>query len=182
MTDNAFKQALSGIQKQVPVKTLDGEKLYTFRLLKMREAHRIYHKTVSVILAAIAHAAGGEGPAAKLEAIRALDFDTLWDLARSLLCGCKIIPNPENPDMFVIIDDMDTCHYFESEPEELYIAIYHALKVNYPKSWGRVEKVLSDFGPRLEALVGATSSIASAPSSSRPATSQPSSKSAPKKS
>ena len=152
------------------VKTLDGEKLYTFRLLKKKEAARIYHTAVSAILSAIAQAAGGEGPTAKLEAIKAIDFDTFWGLAHTLLKGCVIRENPDNPDDMVQVNDLDECEYFDDLREELYIAVYYGLKANFPKSWGRIEKAMGDFGPKLAAIV-TPSSIPLTPDSSHPATS-----------
>lgn len=180
---NKFQNALEKYQKQVTVKTLDGEKLYTFRLLRQKEAAKIYHKTVSVLLSALAQAAGGDGPASKLEAIKAVDFETFWTLASTLLKSCDIRPNPQgNPDYFITVKDLDTCEYFDDAREELYIAVYYALQANYPKSWARVEKAMGDIGPRIEAMMDPTSGTALTPDSSEPATSPSSTGAAPSKS
>lgn len=134
------------------VKTLDGEKVYTFRLLRQREAARIFHETVSVLLTAFASAMGGDA-AAKIDAIKSVDFDTFWDLAAALLKGCIIRPRIDTPDFFITVEDLNTCEYFDDAREELYIAVYYALVANYPKSFARVERAFKDFGPRLEAMV-----------------------------
>ncbi len=152
-------------------------------MLRQKEAAKIYHKTVSVLLSALAQAAGGDGPAAKLEAIKAIDFDTFWTLASTLLRGCNIRPNPQgNPEFFITVEDLDTCEYFDEAREELYIAVYYALRANYPKSWARVEKAMGDIGPRIEAMMTRESSTASTPDSSAPQTSPSSTDAAPSKS
>ncbi len=175
--------ALDKYLSKQTVKTLDGEKLYTFRLLRKKDAARIYHRTVSVLLSAIAQAVGDGGPAAKIEAIKAIDFDTFWDLASTLLKDCFIRPNSDNPDHIITIDSLDDAEYFDDEREELYIATYYALKANYPKSWGRIEKAMGDFGPKVAAMMTQTqSSTVLTPDSSQAATSPSSSGSPPAKS
>jgi len=173
-------EALNKYLSKQTVKTLDGEKLYTFRLLRKKEAARIYHTTVSTVLAAIAQAAGGEGPTAKLDAIKAIDFDTFWGLARVVLRKCDIRPDPDNPDFFITIDDLDNAEYFDELREELYIAVYYGLKANYPKSWGRIEKAIAGFGPRIAAMANQLNTV-STPGSSLAATSPSSTESPPLK-
>ncbi len=167
-------KALDKFLSKQTVKTLDGEKLYTFRLLRKRDAARIYHQTVSVLISTIAQAVGDGGPAAKIEAVKAIDFDTFWGLASALLKGCAIRPNPDNPDHIVSIGDLDDTEYFDDEREELYIAVYYALRANFPKSWGRIEKAAAGFGPKLAAMV-TPSSTALTPDTSAAATSPSSS-------
>lgn len=137
--------------KTVKVQTLDGPKIYKFTPLKARRGQEVFHKTVRVLLGTIGGAIGPDGGTEKLfGAIADIDFGTIHELARELLTGCEIKPDPNNLSKFVIIDDIDSTDYFDDNNEELYIAIYHALRVSYPKSFSRLEK---GFGRNLGAMM-----------------------------
>lgn len=155
------------------VKTLDGEKLYKFRLLKRREAAKIYHTSVQTVVKLIAGAVGADTVEAKLLAIDSLDFDTIWNLASVLLKDCVVIPNMENMQYMIPLgSNLDDCDYFNDNNEELYIAIYHALRVNFPKSFSRLEKRLRDTIPGIQETISQKFSIRSTPKPQQPSQSQ----------
>jgi len=125
MTKNEAKQALKNLEKTVTIKTLDGEKEYSFVLLKRKDAARIFHNTLLAIAGAFSELVkSGDAPESSdlLKALQTLDFSTVWDLGETLLAN-------------VIIDkeEIDFEEYFGENPSELYIAIWNAIQINYPK-------------------------------------------------
>ena len=147
-----FQKALAGVTKQVTFWTPDGSRTYTYRLLKQKEAARIYYTTIATLIKAIAQAATGDA-LSKMRAVEALDFDTAWDLGRSLLSGCLIRTDPENEDDFIKVDNYETCTYFDDAQEERLIAIYQGIIANFPKSQERFQRAISGFGLKVEQLM-----------------------------
>jgi len=137
MTDRVMRDI------EVDVKTLEGIKKYSFIALRRKEAARVFHGVLEVVVVAIAKAAESgneaERTGAILDAIKTLDFDTFYDLARTLL-------------RFVVIDgeeiaDIEKSDYFTERPEELYIATVYAILENWPKLFSRVRERLAGFDP-----------------------------------
>jgi hypothetical protein len=128
---------------EVEVKTLEGVKKYSFVALRRKEAARVFHGVLEVVIVAVANIAEAnsqdERAAAIMRAVKTLDFETFWGLARTLL-------------RFVIVDgkeiqDIEETDYFEDRPEELYIATVHAILENWPKLFSRVRESLTGFDP-----------------------------------
>jgi hypothetical protein len=159
---------LAGLYAQAEVNTPDGPKTYTFQLLKRKKAARVFHESLQQIIKLIAGAVDkNAGTAGLIQAVESLDFNTFWGLAQTLLRGGNVRPDPENAGHVVPFGNLDETDYFEDCREELYLAVYHALKVNYPKSFSRLATKLGDFGQQIEAMAGQASSIASTPALSR---------------
>jgi hypothetical protein len=126
----------------VDVKTLEGVKKYNFVALKRKEAARIFHGVLGVVVEAIARVSESKDAdrvAAILDAVKALDFDRFWALASALLRNV-IVDGTE-------IGPLDTTDYFETRPEELYIATVYAVLENWPKVFSKVRGSLSGFAP-----------------------------------
>jgi hypothetical protein len=137
---------LAGYAK-VNVKTLDGEKVYKFKLLKARENMRVYFGTIKNLMQSFAVLASdykGFNVASIGTAIKGLEYDVFIDLAKTLLRGTIIMPNPD-VDKFETIDNLEECEYYIDKPEEMYVAVFEALKANYPKSFSRLAKKVEDF-------------------------------------
>ena len=128
----------------------DGEKLYKFRILTRREAARVFHNSIKLILKALSGLSGDDKSTKIVEAIDSLDFDHVWNLAKVLLKNCIISPNMENPQHMITISNLDETDYFDDCREELYIALYYSLKANYPKSFSRVAEKLQGFSGDLQ--------------------------------
>jgi len=125
---------------KVTIKTLDGEKNYNFIALKRKDAAEVFHSTLITIVSAIAEISKAKNDsdrtAAIFRAVKLLDFDTFWSLAEKLL-------------KFVVIDDVEIkdineTDYFEENPEELYLAVFHAILENYPKVFIKLREKLKD--------------------------------------
>lgn len=135
MTKNEAKQALKNLDQTATIKTLDGEKEYNFVLLKRKDAARIFHNTLLVIAGAFAELVKAEEkPDTKdiLKALQTVDFDTVWDLGETLLNGVMINKH-----------EIDFEDYFGENPSELYIAIWNAIQINYPKVFTMLREKLS---------------------------------------
>lgn len=138
-------------QKKSIFKTVDGrEVMYTFSLLSAKKALRIFHTTISSIITLIASTARSGGDISGI--IQALDFDTLESLAGPLLYGAIVRPNgpSSNDDMFTLTDPLEH-EYFLDNQTELYLAIWEALKANYPKQYSAIMEKLKD-SPLLKRL------------------------------
>lgn len=128
-------------QTLVKVKTLEGVKDYNFLLLKRKKAAKVFHESLSVIVRAVSELAmaNKKFDVSKIgQAISALDFETLWGLGEDLL-AFVIIDGEE-------IEDINKTDYFTDRPEELYVAIYNAIAVNYPKVFLKLKGAASAFG------------------------------------
>lgn len=148
----------------VDVWTPDGWKQYQFTLLKTRQAAKIYHESVTSLLSVIAGAIGSKEDArGRIEAIRSLDFDLIWNLGEALLRGCNVREDKCNPQNMISIRELESTNYFDDKREELYCAIWGALRANYPNSWSRLERGLEGFGPKIEAAIRTKLSILSEP-------------------
>lgn len=137
----------------VKVKTLDGEKIYVFQLMKALESQRVFHETIRTLFSSIASVADPDGGGLNISnigtAMKMLDFETFHELAKILLRGATVKPDPDNLKKIIPIKNLDDCDYFLDCPEEIYIAVYHALRANYPKSFSRLASKLGDFGHRV---------------------------------
>jgi hypothetical protein len=134
-----MKEVRQDLKKKV--KTLEGEKEYVFCALVRKDAARVFHNTLSAVVSAVAgiSASSDEDKAdAVFKAINTLDFDTLWGLAEVLL-------------KFAILDgesieDLNDTDYFNERPEELYLAVFHAVLLNWPSVLLKVREALSGSG------------------------------------
>jgi len=138
------KQAAKALQAEqkdlaVKVKTFEGEKDYLFVGLKRIEAMRVFHNVLLTVLEGIAQVGNAKTDEAKglamLSAIRVLDFDTFFYKLAVPLLNNVIIDDEE-------IGDLESTEYFETRPEELYLAVYHAILLNYPDFFGKVREAL----------------------------------------
>jgi hypothetical protein len=150
---------------QAKVKTLDGEKIFIFELLNAKDNMRVFHDVVQTLIASIASVADLDGGGVELsrlgDAVQMLSFDKVRNLAKLLLTGMQIKPDMKNLNKIVVIDDIDDCEYFMDCPEELYIAIFHAIRANYPKSFSRLATKMGGFGQRVGTQVAKLSGTAS---------------------
>jgi len=137
MTKEEAKEQLKRHQSTVKVKTLDGEKEYNFVLLKRREAAEVFHNTLLVLAGALSEVVkSGDNTDFDLgKALQALDFSVLWDLATKLLSGAMVDGNE--------LGELEESSYFEEQPEELYIAVWHAIQANYPRVFSKIRERLS---------------------------------------
>ena len=136
------------------IETFDGLKIYNFQPLKTRDSLRLYFKTVQTLSATVAEAIGsadGVNMGNIAKAIRQIDYDTVMELAKPLLKGCNIKPDTSNLQHIIAVDDVEECDYFAENPEELYLAVYHALRINYPKSFGRLQEKIQGFAQNIQA-------------------------------
>jgi hypothetical protein len=134
-------------QKKVEIKTANGIKCYEFEILHRREAARIFHSTLTSIAGALAgalDAKGGVSTEAIFKAIKSIDFDTIWDLAESLLRHCSVDG--------VELGPLDESDYYQDNQIELYLAIWHAINANFPSVFSKVREKIkgSNFADALE--------------------------------
>ena len=117
----------------------DEEKEYNFVALTRKEAMNVFHDSISAILSVIAEINDTSNEMSIFKALKAVDFDTFWGLAEKLL-KCVLINDAE-------IRDINQTDYFDENPEEMYLAVYHAIRLNYPNVFSKVQRVLSGFIP-----------------------------------
>lgn len=125
----------------VQAKTLSGEvRSYQFCKLRHREAAEVLHNTLQAVIVSLAEmfsamSPGEFGGLSNLKLIpidkvlsvaKQLDFGTVWGLASVLLRNAVL-------DNQTIGPDIDKTDYFTGRHDELYIALYHAVKENYPE-------------------------------------------------
>ena len=113
---------------------ITGEtRVYKFVPLKRKQAAKVFHNTLFAILSTLSGVSSNKDSLSS--ALNNLDFDTFWSLAEDLL-------------QFVIIDneeiDINDTDYFEDKPEELYLAVYHAVIKNWPGVFGKIQEVMKD--------------------------------------
>jgi hypothetical protein len=134
---------------KVKVKTLDGEKEYVFLALVRKDAAEVFHGVLTALISAVAGISVSDEENkidAVFKALNTLDFDTVWSLGEKLL-RFAILDGVE-------IKDLNDTDYFDDHPEELYLAIFHAVMLNYPKVLLKVREALSGSGlPDLKALL-----------------------------
>lgn len=96
----------------------------------------VFHNTIVSIIGAIGEVEGDidKNPTSVFKAIRAVDFDTTWKLAEKLLNQCIVDGNE--------ITDINKTDYFTDHPDEFYLAVGHALMLNYPDVFQRARKVI----------------------------------------
>lgn len=138
---------LKSLERTVTVKTLDGDKVYNFVLLKRKAAARVFHNTLLVLASAFAELAKSGAkikPEDILKALNTIDFDTVWGLAEILLA-----------DVIIDNDEIDLEEYYGDNPSEIYIAIWHGIQVNYPKVFTMIrEKITgSDLSEKVKDLI-----------------------------
>jgi hypothetical protein len=128
----------------VEIKTLEGTKKYAFQLLTRRDAAEVFHNSIQTILKAIAGVdlgamqKGDVSVDSLVKGLSSVDFDTVWGLGEKLLRFVQIDGEE--------IADINESDYFGENPEELYLAIVYAVKVNYPKVFSKLRKALQGFG------------------------------------
>lgn len=149
------KTGVKGADLVARIKGLDGvEKEYRFVPLTRRDAVQVFHESLQVILRAISGASGALQvdktslrkstiePLKALEGLSRVDFETVWALAEKLLA-------------WVVIDgetfeDINQTDYFGDNPDEIYLAVYHAVSLNYPKVFSGLPGLLAGFGQSTE--------------------------------
>jgi hypothetical protein len=118
------------VDLKATVKTLDGEKEYNFVALTRREAMEVFHGALTAVLSIVSELGSGD-----FGALKKLDFDTIWSLAEKLL-QFAILDGVE-------IEDLNETEYFDDHPDELYLAVFHAVRLNWPDIFEKVKNVLS---------------------------------------
>lgn len=138
------------MQRQVDlgatVKTLEGEKQYVFVALTRRDAMEVFHGVLSTVIGAVTEISTADKDNATDEvfsALRKIDFETVWSLASKLLKFAMLDG--------VEIKDLDDTDYFDDRPEELYLAVFHAIRLNWPGVFEKLKNALSglDLGSML---------------------------------
>jgi hypothetical protein len=130
-------------------KTPEGVKEYNFLALKRKDAMRVYHNSLVSVAKIVGDAVSSlnidranfakskidiaKGAGNLLSGIAGVHFDTLWDIATVLFRGA-ILDGEE-------IRNLEESDYFDTRPEEFYIALYHAIRLNYPLVFSQVQKV-----------------------------------------
>lgn len=125
---------------------ITGEtKVYKFVPLKRKEAAEVFHNTLLAILSVVGNSTTekeSSGLQSIMAALKGIDFETFWSLAEKLL-AFVIIDNEE-------IKDINETDYFNENPEELYLAVFHAILSNYPSVFGKLQGILKDSIPLKE--------------------------------
>ena len=132
---------------QFTIKNISGdEKVYNLLPLKRKEAAWVAHTFLRTLLRSLSDIINKGGQEALFDALASIDFSTIWRLGGILLKNAEI----RCPDRIVRIDDLEECEYFEDNPEELYLAIFHGVKENYPNffSKGLLGLVHGGLGPQ----------------------------------
>lgn len=142
----------------VQAKTLKGETLnYQFCKLRHREAAEVLHNTLQTVITSLANMFAGMQPGEfkgfadvktipidKVLAIaKQLDFGTVWSLASVLLRNAVLDNQALGP-------DIDKTDYFTGRHDELYIALYHAIRENYPELFLALPGLSGIFGKKPE--------------------------------
>lgn len=121
--------------------TLDGREVkYQLTALKRKEAALVFHNTLRTLLSSFLEAGedGSNTQAAFVGALRNFEFDLFWDLASRLLKNCMVFAD----DKIVEIKSIDLTDYFDDRQDEMYWAVFHAVKANFPKFFsGLMEKL-----------------------------------------
>jgi hypothetical protein len=120
-------------------------KKYKFVPLKRKEAAEVFHTVLLSVISIIGSSASKDGKDSVqtvMVALRGIDFVTFWLLAEKLL-KFVIIDNEE-------IADINETDYFTDNPEELYLAVFHAVLINYPKVFGKLQGIIRDSIPLKE--------------------------------
>lgn len=117
------------------IKGLDGlEKEYVFNKLHGKQASKVFHEACLVVVPILFSGLDlSDNMSALAYKLKDVSFDDVWDLAENLLS-------------FVIIDgteirDINKSDYFGENPDELYIAVYHAVKLNFPKIFNNLSSI-----------------------------------------
>jgi hypothetical protein len=118
------------VDLKATVKTLDGEKEYIFVALTRREAMEVFHGTLTTVLSVLPELGSGD-----FGALKKLDFDTIWSLAEKLL-RFAILDGVE-------IEDLNETEYFDDHPDELYLAMAQAVRMNWPDIFEKAKNALS---------------------------------------
>ena len=120
---------------KVKIKNFSGEeKEFNFVALTRKNAMNVFHDSISAILSAIAEINEDSKDVSVFKALKAIDFDMFWSLAEKLLK--HVIINGQE------ITDINETDYFDDNPEEMYLAVYHAIRLNYPKVFSKVQRAL----------------------------------------
>lgn len=127
---------------QFTLKNLSGEeKRYFLFPLKRKTASLVAHLFLQTILKGMSQAlkdTDSENTYSNvLKALSEIDFDVLWGMAIHLFKNATIKSKSET----IEIESLDESDYFSENPDELYIAVYHGVKENYPKVFSRVREL-----------------------------------------
>ena len=132
-------------------KTPSGVKEYEFLALSRKEAMKVYHESLSSIAQVVSKAVQslqidrgnlgkskidlGAGAGGLLSGVAGIPFEKLWEVAEHLFKGAILGGEELGP--------LESCDYFDDKPEEFYIALYHAIRLNYPMVFSQVQKLLT---------------------------------------
>lgn len=134
--------------KDVP--TLSGVKRYEFEALQKREAMFIAHNSLRIILSALGNVSSllcrkieeedtetrAQILKGVVEGLSIIDFDTIWDLARSIFRNVAI-------DGEILIEDIDESNYFPENLDEFYMALIIGIGGNFPNVFTKIQGALS---------------------------------------
>jgi len=109
--------------------------------LKRKEAAEIFHNTLAAILVSISSDSKNPLP----DILKTLDFNKLWDMGTKIL-RFAFINNEE-------IKSLDETDYFERNPEEFYIILFHGIKANFPDFFSNMTDLLKKGSSMLEGII-----------------------------
>lgn len=135
-------------QIQFSITGLSGKSGYILEPLTRRESLKIFHAAVETVVSGLGSVLSGFGKSQEISedkllgALKALDFDKLYDIGRATLRAAVIVNDAGKFD----INQLDESDYFDDRPEEFYLAIAYAIKENFPNVFFTLTRALKDFG------------------------------------
>lgn len=130
MTESTFA-------KTVVVRNLNGdERQYHILPLGIEEFFEVLHNTLAAVLGALGLSDSSELDIDLSKALRVLDFKAFRALANKLLSAAVI-------DGYGTIGDVARCEHFRANPEEMYLATFEALRLNYPDLFLRLRAAVA---------------------------------------
>jgi len=145
-----MKQNREQNREQIKFKltSLSGAAEYNLEPLTRKESLKIFHTVSEIFVSGLGTIAekltkGKDFDEQTLLSVtRALEFDKVYAIGSAVFRSAVII----NEDGKHEIDDLEDSDYFDERPEEFYIAIAHAVRGNWPKTFFALARKLNDFG------------------------------------
>jgi len=132
-----MNQVTDKYQKEVIIKTLEGEKKFTFRVLNVEEADEVFHESLLTIIKSFSALDLETVDASSiLKAVSSISYSQKKKLGEALLKN--VLLNDEPIGSF----GDSKCEYFRDYPEEVYLCIFHAIKINFSGVFFRIIKAL----------------------------------------
>ena len=120
---------------KVTIKGFDGEeKEYVFNKLRGKQAINVFHDSSLLIVPLLLSGLDMQQDLSVLAyKLQAISFDEIWSLAEKLLAFVIIDGNE--------IEDINNSNYFGDNPDELYLAVFHSVKLNFPKIFNNLDRI-----------------------------------------